>query len=401
MTVIAEVIDMAITGIEKGLPSPSLCRLCRMHYPVYRRPCGRFIYRSEGPMNPSKLSTLVRAAQRTNGTTSVSVESLGIESTETVIELGGEQVALEGIFDTIASWFRPETDFHKVTDLINSANFRKIESVVRRTILNGQWLSGVSLQEGPVRDVSSISSRLAYDGVWVQHSAIRNVQKYLSDYDRVCRQYWKSVESYYSTFGNISHEMSKHRSNMKEMIENGTMTHDVYQRVAADMIRTIADSMRRLQRIEHPSVTAKRVFREFVMLGPKATIEVDEGESIADVRYVMQEDASADAPVECMTQTQLMEAGALLVSQLREVRRWTFISFSKAVEEMAAIDDFNDLIKFVIPYATRGEIEMINEFKELAEAKQAVLWPKEIPNEYTIIKGLIYWIRETLPRNVG
>jgi hypothetical protein len=137
------------------------------------------------------------------------------------------------------------------------------------------------------------------------------------------------------------------------------------------------------------------------MLGPKATIEVDEGESIADVRYVMQEDASADAPVECMTQTQLMEAGALLVSQLREVRRWTFISFSKAVEEMAAIDDFNDLIKFVIPYATRGEIEMINEFKELAEAKQAVLWPKEIPNEYTIIKGLIYWIRETLPRNVG
>lgn len=352
-------------------------------------------------MNPNKLQQMVRAAQRTHSLESTPVESLGLESVETAIELDGQQIALEGIFDTIASWFRPETDFHKVTDLINSSNFRKIEGVVRRTILNSKWLSQVSLLEGPVRDVSSISSRLAYDGVWVQHSAIRNVQKYLSDYNRVCRQYWKSVEAYYDTFNTISHEMSIHRSNLKELIRTGMITHAHYEQAASALIRTISDSMRRLQRIEHPSDAAKRIFREFVMIGPKAIVQVDEGESIADVRYVMLEDTSAEAAVECLSETQIMEAGALLVNLLREVRRWTFISFSKAVEDFAQIDDFNDMIKFVIPYATRGEIEMINEFKTLSEAKQAQLWPKEIPNEYTIIKGLIYWIRETLPRNIS
>ncbi len=362
---------------------------------------GPFIYCSEGPMNPNKLKTLVGAALRTQNTQSVGVESLDNEPIETTIKIGDQEHSLEGIFDTIASWFRPETDFHKVTDLINTSNFKTIEKVVRRTILNGQWLANVQLNEGPVRDVSSISSRLAYNGVWVQHSAIRSIQKYLSDYDRVCKQYWHSVESYYATFTFISRQMKKQRDRMQELLDVNQLTHDVYAQVASEMIRVIGDSMRRLQRIEHPSIAAKRIFREFAMLGPKATIEVDEGEAIADVRYVMQEDTSAEAAVECMTQTQLLEAAALLVSQLRTVRSWAFITFSRAVEQTAMIPDFNDLIKFVIPYATRGEIEMINEFKMLAEQKQAELWPKEIPNEYTIIKGLIYWIRETLPRNVA
>lgn len=349
-------------------------------------------------MNPNKLQFMVKQALQQP----VSVESFGIESAEvdlSDLQIAEGDVSVEGIFDTIASWFRPETDFHKVTDLINSANFRKIETVARRTILNGKWLQNVQLNVGPVKDASSIASRLAYDGVWVQHSALPNILKYINEYDRVCAQYWKAVEGYYDLFNRISQQMDQHRKNMRELVERGEMLHGVYEQVAAELIRSIADSHRRLQRIEHPSEAAKRIFRGFTMLGPKATIEVKEGERISDVEYVLLEDASADAPVECMTETQLMEAGAILVKQLRDVRSWFFITFGAAVEKESQIDDFNDMLKFVIPYASRSEIEMIGEFKQMAEEKQARLWPKEIPNEYTIIKGLIYWIRETLPRN--
>lgn len=342
-------------------------------------------------MNPNKLRKLVSQTLANPG-----VESAPIDEP---LSLEEGSVALEGVFDTIASWFRPETDFHKVTDLVNSANFGKIEKVARRTILNSKWLASVQLREGPVRDASSIASRLAYDGVWVQHSALSNVSKYLSDYDRICRQYWKSVEGYYHLFDRIADQMQEHRDELKRLIQTQQATHADYERIASQLIRAVADSVRQLERIEHPSQVAQRLFRNFTMIGPKATIEVKTDERIADVEYVLLEDTSADAPVECMTETQLMEAGALLVSKLKEVRSWFFVSFGNAVEQAACISDFNDMVKFVIPYASRSEIEMINKFKELAEEKQAVLWPKEIPNEYTIIKGLIYWIRETLPRN--